>query len=380
MAVVFIGSNFAAKYPEGGGNFSVPLQYLLGLRRLKRRAVWLEVMESTGDPVKDLSKARIFRSRLKDFGLERDFCLLVFPKGAKEQDPAIARNFGIPWRKIKDMLGGPNLLLDLSYSTRAPLTLAFEERKLCSLDPTEICFWMTRMEMGQSTHHEFWTIGVNTYGKGSRVPETPVKWKTYFPLIDTKTLTPVPRPVRPRFTTIGQWYFDGAVEFDGVWRDFSKQMAWEKFMDLPGKVPEGDFELAMNVPPDDPDKERVRKHGWRYVEPHSISRTPRSYYRYLAGSLAEFSAVKLESFTRSGWLSDRSAAYLAMGRPVVTESTGAEKYLPKESGFFFVKDLEEAAEACRLVVKDWKRLSKVSRACAVECFDAPKNLRKILNG
>jgi len=378
MSVVFVASNFAAKYPEGGGNFSVPLQYLLGLRRMKQPAIWLELMESTGNRELDLRKARIFRARLKDFGFEHKFCLLVFPKGAQEQDPAAARNFGIPWRKIQDMLRGPNVLLDLSYSTRAPLTLAFEQRKLCSLDPTEICFWMTRMEMGQSTHDEFWTIGLNTYGKGSRVPKTPVKWKTYFPLVDTQTLRVQPKPAQPRFTTIGQWYFDGAVEFDGIWRDFSKQMAWEKFFELPSCVPEVEYELAMNVPPGDPDVDRIRAYGWRYVEPHGISRTPRSYYRYLAGSAAEFSAVKLESFTRSGWLSDRSAAYLAMGRPVITESTGAEKYLPKESGIFFVESLEEAAEASRRVVQDWRRLSKVARACAVECFDAVTNLRRIL--
>lgn len=378
MAIVFVASNFSAKYPEGGGNFSVPLQYLLGLRRLKRRAIWMETMYSTGDAAKDARNARIFRDRLKHFGLENDYCLLVFPKGAEVQDPAVARNFGISWKKITELLKGPNILLDLSYSTRLPFTMAFEQRKLCSLDPTEICFWMARIEMGQSTHHEFWSIGMNTNAPDSRVPKTPVKWNTYFPLVDTSTLQVMPRPKRNRFTTIGQWYWDGMIEFDGEWRDFSKCAAFEKYMDLPHEVPAGEFELAMNLNPDDPERERIRSRGWRYVYPHDISRSPLSYYRYVAGSLAEFSAVKLESFTRSGWSSDRSAVYLAMGRPVITESTGVESYLPKESGMFFVKNLEEAAEASRQIIGNWKKLSRDARDCAVECFDAAKNLKKIL--
>jgi hypothetical protein len=36
---VFLGGGFAAKYLHGGGNFSVPLQRMLGLRRLKLDAV-----------------------------------------------------------------------------------------------------------------------------------------------------------------------------------------------------------------------------------------------------------------------------------------------------------------------------------------------------
>lgn len=37
---VFLGCGFAAKYREGGGNFSVPLQWMLGLRRLKLDKGW----------------------------------------------------------------------------------------------------------------------------------------------------------------------------------------------------------------------------------------------------------------------------------------------------------------------------------------------------
>jgi hypothetical protein len=50
---VFVGSGFVAKYPTGGGNFWVPLQYLLGLRDLGYDAWWLEYLWTCGDAVRD---------------------------------------------------------------------------------------------------------------------------------------------------------------------------------------------------------------------------------------------------------------------------------------------------------------------------------------
>jgi hypothetical protein len=376
--LVVVGCGFAAKYPEGGGNFSVPLQYLLGLRRMRRPALWLEIMHSTGDPGLDQRVAATFRRRLREFDLDHSYCLIIFPKGSKSHDLAGGRFFGMTRRKLEALLAGPSVLLNLSYSIRNPLLGLFSGRKLCSLDPTEVCFWMQRMEMGQSEHDEFWSIGLNLYGPGSRVPESGVKWKTYFPLVDSTRFEAAPRPPHDRFTTIGQWYWDGEIEWDGEWRDFSKKSAFEKFQNLPARHPEATFELAMNLAADDPERKRIDDLGWRHIVPHSIARTPRLYYHYLRRSTAEFTAVKLESFAKSGWLSDRSAVYLALGRPVITEPTGADAYLPAQSGMLFVSNLEEASEAVRRVRSDWKPLSKAARLCARECFDAVVNLQKIL--
>jgi hypothetical protein len=378
MDLIVIGSAFVAKYPEGGGNFSVPLQYLLGLRRMKRRCLWLEVMESTGDDRKDVRSIAAFKRRLDEFGLGDGFCLILLPRGGLHTDIGRARFFGTPRRTFLEMVSSGAVLLNLSYSIRPPLVDMFTHRKLCSLDPTEVCFWMRRMEMGQSHHEEFWTIGLNVHGPGSKVPLTDVTWRTYFPLVDTKTFKVQPRPPRDRFTTIGQWYWDGCIEYDGEWRDFSKKTAFEKFMGLPAALPDVQMELAMNLAADDPEEERLTGLGWKHVVPHDVARTPRRYYRYLAGSTGEFSAVKLESHMGSGWLSDRSGVYLAMGRPVVTESSGAEPFLPAESGMFFVNDLESATDALQRVRRDWKTHSRAARACAVECFDSVRNLTKML--
>lgn len=377
---VFVGCGFAAKYPEGGGNFSVPLQYLAGLKRMGRRGIWLEVLQESGDPVKDGHCLRVFRRRMIQYGFE--YCLLLRPaqqRGAlEEHHPRSMKAFGMKVSELEE-LAPHSVLLNLSYSIKPPLGNLFGRRLLCSLDPTEVLYWMDQMEMGQSSHDEFWSIGLCMDRIDTRLPKPIVPWKSYFPLVDTELLKPQLRPKgKPRFTTIGQWYWDGMIMIGGEWRDYSKQAAFAPYMGLPKNVPEAVFELAMNLNPDDPERERLKQFGWKVATPHALTRTPDAYYRYLAGATAEFTAVKLEAIMGSGWLSDRAAAFLALGRPVVTESTGAERFLPTESGMLFVRNLEEAVEVSRRVLKEWPRLSKAARDTAVECFDSVRNLRLLL--
>jgi hypothetical protein len=198
-------------------------------------------------------------------------------------------------------------------------------------------------------------------------------------LADTKWFRPKPRPSTNKFTTVGQWYWGGAVEVAGEFPDLSKKHAFESYLNLPKRVPEAEFELAMNIAADDPERERLQRLGWNIVDPHQVARTPAAYRRYLASALAEFTAIKgVDVAWRTGWISDRAAAFLALGRPVITEDTGAAGYLPAESGFSFVRGAAEAEAAVKHVIRDWPRLSRQARACAVEVFDSVKNLAKIL--
>jgi len=73
---VFLSCGFAAKYPEGGGNYSVPLQWMLGLRRLGLDAIWLELLPATADRREDESRIRIFERRLREHGLQDAYRLL----------------------------------------------------------------------------------------------------------------------------------------------------------------------------------------------------------------------------------------------------------------------------------------------------------------
>ena len=376
---VFLGCGFAAKYREGGGNLSVPLQWMLGLRRLKRDAIWLELLPATNDPRADQVNIDNFQLRLREHGLGGRYCLLFQKSASDVHDLNEMRCIGMSKRELLDRLDGPNALLNLSYSIHPPLLLQFERRIFCDLDPSEIFYWMTKMEMGQSQHHEFWTIGLNVHGHDCRLPKSSLCWKTFYPLVDTQLVRRQPRPRLPKFTTIGQWYWGGSVEVNGTFPDLSKKIAFEPYLDLPKRIPEARFELAMNIKAEDPEKARLRGRGWHIVDPHRVARTPSAYRRYMAGALAEFTAIKgVDVAWRTGWLSDRAAAFLALGRPVITEDTGAEKYIPWGSGFRFVRDAREAEKAVKEVLWDWARLSKEARNGAVEIFDSAKNLRRIL--
>jgi len=376
---VFLGCGFAAKYPEGGGNYSVPLQWMLGLRRLGLDAIWLELLTATADAREDESRIRIFQRRLDEHGLKGSYCLLHQTPASDAHDLGTMRFVGLSRQELLDRLAGPNSLLNLSYSLHPPFLLQFERRIFCDLDPSEIFYWMTKMEMGQSHHHEFWTIGLNAGAADCRLPSSALSWRTFYPLVDTELLRPQTAPRIPKFTTIGQWYWGGGVEVEGRFPDLSKKFAFEPYLDLPHRIPLAKFELAMNFNRDDPEIARLRERGWRVVSPHRVARTPAAYRRYLATAAAEFTAIKgVDVAWRTGWLSDRAAAFLALGRPVITEDTGAGKNLPTESGFRFVHNLASAEIAVNDVLGDWPRFSRNARACAVEVFDAAKNIRKIL--
>jgi len=377
---VFLGCGFAAKYREGGGNFSVPLQWMLGLRRLKLDAIWLELLPATDDLRADRARIANFQRRLREHALAGRYCLLYQKPASDAHDLERMDCIGMSKRALFNRLAGPNALLNLSYSIHPPFLLQFERRIFCDLDPSEIFYWMTKIEMGQSYHDEFWTIGLNVHGRDCRLPKSSLRWKTFYPLADTKFFRHRPRSRVPKFTTIGQWYWGGAVEVNGTFPDLSKKFAFEPYLDLPKRIPEARFELAMNIKADDPERARLNKRGWRIVDPHRVARTPGSYRRYMARALAEFTAIKgVDVAWRTGWLSDRAAAFLALGRPVVTEATGAEKYLPSESGFRFVRGADTAETAVKEVLRDWPRLSRQARNCAAEVFDSTKNLRRILD-
>ena len=399
---VFLGCGFAAKYPEGGGNYSVPLQWMLGLRRLGLDAIWLELLPATADAAEDQSRIRIFQRRLREHGLKDSYCLF-YQKGADDTHRLDEMQcIGLSRQELRNRLAGPNTLLNLSYSLHPPFLSQFERKIFCDLDPSEIFYWMTKMEMGQSHHDEFWTIGLNVGASESRLPQTVaaslreasaaanqtltpptgrrLQWRTFYPLVDTELIRARPAPSVPKFTTVGQWYWGGGVEVEGEFPDLSKKFAFERYLALPSRVRDVRFELAMNLNRDDPEIVRLRKFGWSIVAPHRVAKTPAAYRRYIAGASAEFTAIKgVDVAWRTGWLSDRAAAFLAMGRPVITEDTGAGRYLPHESGFRFVDNLDTAEAAARDVLGDWPRLSRQARACAVELFDSAKNLRKILS-
>ncbi|PYL23975.1 MAG: hypothetical protein DMF44_06510, partial [Verrucomicrobia bacterium] len=154
---IFLGCGFAAKYRGGGGNFSVPLQWMLGLQRLKLDAIWLELLPATDDPEAYQARIDNFQRQLRAHGLAGRYCLLYQKPAATTHELDSMRCIGMSKRALLDRLAGPNTLLNLSYSIHPPFLLQFSRRIFCDLDPSEIFYWMTKMDLGQSDHDEFWT-------------------------------------------------------------------------------------------------------------------------------------------------------------------------------------------------------------------------------
>jgi hypothetical protein len=67
---------FAAKYLEGGGVFSIPLQWMLELRRRKPAAIWLELLPTTANAREDQHRIKNFQRRLRGHGFANHYCLL----------------------------------------------------------------------------------------------------------------------------------------------------------------------------------------------------------------------------------------------------------------------------------------------------------------
>jgi len=172
------------------------------------------------------------------------------------------------------------------------------------------------------------------------------------------------------FTTIGNWRQQWReVELDGTRLGWSKDSQWAKVFELPGRcaVP---FELALASHTDD-DVARLRAAGWSVVPAGELSGGIDAYRRYIAGSIGELTVAKEQNVVlRSGWFSDRSATYLAAGRPVITQDTAFGAVLPVGEGLFPFGDLDEAAAAVEAVLADPARHRRAALELARDHFEA----------
>ena len=156
-----------------------------------------------------------------------------------------------------------------------------------------------------------------------------------------------------------------------------KDMEFEKFSDLPKHVP-FPLEVALTSAPSG--KEKVLKaQGWRVANAHAVTSTYDHFMKYISNCKGEFSVVKnMYAATCSGWFSDKSAAFLASGRPVVLQETGFSNYIPCGEGLFAVKNTEEAANAIETIESNYDWHSKRAFEIAQEYLDTTKVLGKLL--
>ena len=184
------------------------------------------------------------------------------------------------------------------------------------------------------------------------------------------------RPGR-RFTTVGNWRQGRTVRVDDRAYRWSKHLEFRKFIDLPARTGR-EFELALsNCSPDE--QQVLRDHGWAVQDGLALSRELDAYRSYIAGSHAEFTVAKEQNVRlRSGWFSDRSATYLAAGRPVVTQDTAFANVVPTGEGLHAFATLDEAVEAVDRVNADYDKESRAALAIAREHFDSDVVLKALL--
>jgi hypothetical protein len=186
----------------------------------------------------------------------------------------------------------------------------------------------------------------------------------------------VPAPADAPFTTVMNWRAHSTIRFGG--QDFGqKDVEFARFLDLPARTA---VPLEMAVAGDDVPADALRSKGWCLRSAHALTMSVESFQGYLRASRGEFSVCKnVFVATRSGWFSDRSAAYLASGRPVVMQDTGFSAHLPCGEGLFAVATVEEAAAALDEVAGNYLRHSRAARAIAEEHLAASTVLKRFLN-
>lgn len=180
------------------------------------------------------------------------------------------------------------------------------------------------------------------------------------------------------FTTIAGWQqLWREVELDGEIYHWSKHLEFMKFLEVPSRTGQR-LELALSGC-NDQDARMLEEHGWQIRDAAEVSTDLDVYREYIAGSRAEFTVAKDQNVRlRTGWFSDRSATYLAAGRPVVTQDTGFGNVLPTGLGLFSFSTVAEAVDAVDAIRTDYGRHSRAAAELAHTYFDSDVVLTRLL--
>ncbi|MCA1689009.1 MAG: hypothetical protein LC720_00710, partial [Actinobacteria bacterium] len=338
-------------------------------RRLGHEVLFLEFLDERPDPAARAYFEMVLRGRWE-------------PQRASLLDAASGiAHAGLGSTEVADFAARADGLISLAAHYRRdpwPLLADVRPRVLIEQDPGYTHLWAADGDpldiFGE--HDVHFTVGANVGSPRSPIPTCGIAWRPLWPPVVCDWWSPGAPVVHDRFTTIGAWRDYGYLELDGEVMG-PKVEEFAKFMDLPRRANET-LELTLAIDDDDPDRELLERNGWRLEDPRVVG-SPDGYRDYITGSLGEFSCAKGGYVgTRSGWFSDRSACYLAAGRPVVVQATGFEEILPTGEGAFAVHDVAEAAEAIAEIRRDYARHSRAARALALEYFAAEPLLSRML--
>ena len=354
------------------------LQHLIALRRLgydvyyvEATAVW-PFNATTDDctfPVTYISNL------LNRFGFEGKWAYV-----AAHSDN---RCYGLSELQLKDLYARADAIINLFGGTilrdehmRCPIRIYLET------DPVVHQIRIANREQRYidlvAAHTALFTWGANYGEPDCGVPLESFEYKpTRSPVLLDCWDSPC-NPAARYFTTIGHW--DQSVkdlEYNGERYSWSKHCEFLKLLELPRRTTQ-DFSLALAI--DDPATvQMLEGYRWHVEDAYQVSETLESYRAYIWGSRGELTVAKdMNVRLRSGWFSERSACYLAAGKPVITQETGFSKSIPTGLGLYGFQKLEDIPPAIEAINSDYPRHSQAAKEIAAEYFDAEKLLRQVM--
>ena len=346
MSTIVI-SGYLIRFPVGG-NVWAQLPYIVGLSRLGHDVWFVEDAGWEGscyDPLsgKDLSDPStglaIVKPVLERFGLGDRVAFRDLEGNwhgpAADQAPSIFRD--------------ADLYLDVGGTGYFDEMMEARLRALIDMDPV----FTQLSEFGHQRLSEFdhhFTYGLAIGSDLCRIPTGGISWIPLPPpeLVDVWKARPSSEEPIP-WTTVASWKTYADITFESETYGH-KDVEFRRFIDLPSEVPVT-LEVAFNGP-DAPREEFARK-GWRVRDAAEMNKDVSAYEDFVLGSRGEFSVAKNAYVkARSGWFSDRTASYLASGRPAVVQETGITSLLPVGEGLLTFTDVGSAARALKEVESD----------------------------
>jgi hypothetical protein len=397
MTSIVVGAGLSRRTMNGGGVWA-RLQWFFGLRRLGFDVYIVDQLghgscvDATGAVTSFEYSLNLayFREIVEAFGLGGSAALIYGEGEAVEgatADELLAR------AEAADLL--INIGGRLGWE---PLLLRFRRKAYVDTDPgfTQFSGTSASGDSSLAGYECYFTIGEKVGSRDCLIPAGGISWR---PIRQPVALEqwPVSAAVDPaRFTTVATWRGRPFGSLEHAGRTYGlKADEFRKFTEIPLRV-EQTFEIALNLdaprpllpdgpypPPLDPaaqeEVEQLRRHGWHLVDPRVAAPNPIAFRRYVQESGAEFSAAKgIYVETRSGWFSDRTACYLASGKPVLVQDTGFGSVFPVGEGLLAFRTLDEAVEGARRIARDYGLHCEAARSIAETYFDSDQVLGGLL--
>ncbi len=273
--------------------------------------------------------------------------------------------------RVLDICANADLVLNVSCANPLrPWLTDIPVRVLIDTDPvfTQIRNLTDPVRRERSLRHNaFFSFAGNITSSGCHVPDDGLAWQTTRQPIVLSAWPVTAGPEDGQFTTVMQWDSYATREYAGVLYGMKSQ-SFSPYTDLPRCT---NAVLELSVGSESAPRALLRDKGWVVRDPCEVASDPWTYQRYLQNSKAEFSVAKHGYVvSRSGWFSERSAAYLASGRPVLVQETGFSDWMESGSGVVPFESPDGARVAIAEINTRYEFHCRKAREIAEEYFDS----------